>query len=340
MKFATGTTVKDFADYAAWLDVASDCGYSMLTTGDSQSLWADPYISLAYAAQRTTTQRLGITVSNPQTRHPAVAASAASALQHISGGRFVLGIASGDSALRNIGVRPATVDRTEAYVRTVRALTRGDRATWQGTELVQRWAPAATPVWMAAEGPRTLRAAGRTADGDILSNSLTPEAYTRNLAHIAAGAAEVGRDMADIEIWCMANVVPAATEDDGIRQVRSVLAGTANHVFRFSTEGKGLPSSLVPRVEELMRRYDSTHHASPETAAHNAALVDELGLTHWLARHSTIAGPIESCVDRLAEIEENGIKNLIVAQFVPDPLAFMREFDAKVVSRLSGRPGG
>ncbi|GAA4965049.1 TIGR03842 family LLM class F420-dependent oxidoreductase [Yinghuangia aomiensis] len=334
MRFATGTTVKDFDAYGAWLDVAADCGFAMLTTGDSQSLWADPYVSLAFAAQRTTTQRLGITVSNPMTRHPAVAASAASALQHLSGGRFVLGIASGDSALRNIGVRPGRVDETESYVAAVRALTRGEKATWQGADLVQRWKPGPTPVWMAAEGPRTLRAAGRSADGVVLSNSLTREAYERNLAHIAAGAAEAGRDLADLEIWCMANIVPAATEDDGIAVVRSVLAGTANHVFRFTTEGKGLPDTLVPKVEELKRRYDSTHHASPETAAHNAALVDELGLTRWLAAHSTVAGPIGHCVERLAEIEEAGIRNVIVAQFVPDQAAFMRTFADEIVGRL------
>lgn len=335
MRFATGTTVKDFGAYAAWLEVAADCGYTMLTTGDSQSLWADPYVSLAFAAQRTTTQRLAITVSNPRTRHPAVAASAASALQHISGGRFVLGVASGDSALRNIGVRPGTVAETEEYVRAVRDLTRGRPAAWRGTEVVQRWAPGETPVWMAAEGPRTLRAAGRSADGVILSNSLTREAYTRNVGHIAEGAAEAGRDPGDIEIWCMANVVPARTEAEGIRQVRSVLAGTANHVFRFTTEGKGLPDDLVPKVEELKRRYDSAHHASPETAAHNASLVDELGLTGWLAGHSTVAGPIGHCAERLAAIEEFGVRNLIVAQFVPDQLAFMREFADEVVAPLS-----
>lgn len=334
MQFATGTTVKDFAAYAAWLDVAADSGFGMLTTGDSQSLWADPYVSLAFAAQRTTTQRLGITVSNPMTRHPAVAASAASALQDISGGRFVLGISSGDSALRNIGVRPAKVAETEAYVTAIRTLTRGDTATWQGTDLVQRWKPGPTPVWMAAEGPRTLRAAGRVADGVVLSNSLTPEAYRRNLAHVAEGAAEAGRDLADIEVWCMANIVPAATEQEGIDRIRSVLAGTANHVFRFTTAGKGLPGELVPRIDELKLRYDSAHHASPETAAHNAALVDELGLTRWLAAHSTVAGPIGHCVERLAAIEESGIRNIIVAQFVPDQTAFMRTFADRIISRL------
>ena len=165
----------------------------------------------------------------------------------------------------------------------------------------------------------------------VLSNSLAAEAMQRNLGHISAGAAEAGRSLDDIEIWCMANVVPAPSEAAGIAQIRSVLAGTANHVFRFTTEGKGLPAEFVPRIEELKRRYDSSHHASPATAAHNAALVDELGLTAWLARQSTIAGPIEHCIDRLHEVREAGVRGIIVAQFVAQPLDFMRTFADRVL---------
>ena len=113
-----------------------------------------------------------------------------------------------------------------------------------------------------------------------------------------------------------------------------MLAGTANHVFRFTLDGKGLPDELIPKVQELKRRYDSSHHASPETAAHNAALVDELGLTSWLARQSTIAGPIEHCVERLHEVAEAGVKGIIVAQFVPDQLTFMRTFAEQGAARL------
>ena len=75
-----------------------------------------------------------------------------------------------------------------------------------------------------------------------------------------------------------------------------------------------------------MRRYDSSHHASPTTAAHNAALVDELGLTARLARQSTIADPIEHCFDRLHEVREAGMSGIIVAQFVAEPLDFLRTF--------------
>ncbi len=335
IRFGTGTTVRDFAAYREWLRVAEGCGYDLLTTGDSQSLWADPFVSMTIAASGTTRPRLAITVSNPMTRHPAVVASSATALQQISGDRFVYGISSGDSALRNIGMRPSSVAELEEYVTCVQAMCDGRPASYRGQAQQLRWDHRSTPVWMAAEGPRTLQLAGRIAQGVVLSNSLTAEAMARNLSHIKEGAQQAGRSVDDLEIWCMANVVPAATEGEGIDQVRSVLAGTANHVFRFTLDGKGLPQELVPKVQELKRRYDSSHHASPETAAHNAALVDELGLTSWLARQSTIAGPIEHCVERLHEVAAAGVRGIIVAQFVPDQLTFMRTFAEKVLPEFS-----
>jgi 5,10-methylenetetrahydromethanopterin reductase len=335
IRFGTGTTPRDFGAYAQWLRVAEDCGYDLLTTGDSQSLWADPFVSMTFAAQHTRRPRLAITVSNPMTRHPAVVASSATAIQQISGDRFAYGISSGDSALRNIGVRPARVAELEEYVRCVQAMCDGRPATFHGADQQLRWGHRPTPVWLAAEGPKTLELAGRIAQGVVLSNSLTKEALDRNLGHVRRGAEMAGRTMDDLDVWCMANIVPADTEEAGINQVRSVLAGTANHVFRFTVEGKGLPAEFVPRIEELKRRYDSSQHASPATAAHNAALVDELGLTAFLARQSTIAGPIERCIERLHEVAEAGVRQIIVAQFVPQPMDFMKTFAARVLPEFS-----
>ena len=189
---------------------------------------------------------LAITVSNPCTRHPAVAASACASVQQISQGRFRFGMASGDSALRNIGVQPGGVDLMERYMRAIQAMTAGESFDWDGHAIALHWLPQPTPVpvWIAAEGPRTQRMAGRYADGVVLSNCLTPERLAVAMEHLAAGAAEVGRSVDDIEIWHMCNLIFAKSEDEGINQIRSVLAGTANHVFRFTLEGKGLPDDL------------------------------------------------------------------------------------------------
>jgi 5,10-methylenetetrahydromethanopterin reductase len=329
LRFGTGTTVKDFALYHEWLAVAEGSGFDLLTTGDSQSLWADPFTIMTVAAERTTRPRLGVTVSNPMTRHPAVAASACAAVQQISGGRFAFGVSSGDSALRNIGVRAATVDEIGEYVRALRQLTAGDPADWHGATLQLHWLPPdarPVPVWMAAEGPRTQRLAGRIADGVVLSNCLTRDAYELATANLAAGAREVGRSLDDVEIWCMANIVLAPTEREGIDQITYVLAGTANHVYRFAMADKGLPDDLVEPMRALQAEYDSRHHAQRDTALehNNAKLLDKYGLRDYLAPRSTIAGPPGHCVERLHEAAENGPRNLILAQFVADPLSWMR----------------
>jgi 5,10-methylenetetrahydromethanopterin reductase len=335
MRFGTGTTVKDYDWYRQWLEVAERAGFDLLTTGDSQSLWADPFVTMSVAAMQTTAPRIGITVSNPMTRHPAVVASSLVGIQQLSGGRMVFGVSSGDSALRNIGVRPSTVAELGEFVRAVKGLCAGEAVTWHGTELVLRWGSYPTPVWLAAEGPKTQFLAGQVADGVVLSNALDADALALARANLRAGAESVGRDVEEIEVWCMVAMCPAPTEAEGIHRLRFQLAGTANHVYRFHLEGKGLPAELVPAVEELKRRYDSTAHATPERAEHNAALVEELGLVDYLARRSVVAGPPERWVERFAEIEALGIENVIVSQFVDSQLSFMEVFSQQVLTPRS-----
>jgi alkanesulfonate monooxygenase SsuD/methylene tetrahydromethanopterin reductase-like flavin-dependent oxidoreductase (luciferase family) len=333
IRVGTGTTVRRFDDYDAWLDTAEGVGFDLLTCGDSQSLWADCFSVMTYAAANTTRPELAITVSNPKTRHPAVTASAAASVQQISHGRFHYGVATGDSALRNIGVPPATVDELEAYVRAVQGLTAGRSIRWRDEELELRWLqdPVAVPVWIAAEGPRTQQLAGRIADGVILSNSLTPERMAIARHHLALGAAEAGRRIDDIDIWCMCNLVFAPSEAEGIESILSVLAGTAAHVFRFSLDDKGLPDELRDRIRGLMSEYQSAHHAQPGSANPNHGLIDKYGLRSYLAAQGTIAGPPEHCVARIREVADIGATNLIFSQFVSDPQEWMRRFAADIL---------
>lgn len=333
LRFGTGTTIRSFEEYGRWLDAAEGVGFDLLTCGDSQSLWAECFSMMMFAAVRTTRPDLAITVSNPMTRHPAITASACASVQQVAEGRFRYGISSGDSALRNIGVRPSTVDHLESYATCVRSLAAGREATWEGAPQRLHWLddPTPTPVWLAAEGPRTQRLAGRIADGVILSNSLTPERLAIAMDNIALGATESGRNLDDIEVWHMCNLLFAESEEAGIDSIRSVLAGTANHVFRFTLEGKGLPDDLVEPMRGLMAEYQSRHHAQPGARNPNNDLVDKYGLRDWLARQGTIAGPPERCIERLHEVAGHGVRNIIISQFVSDPHDWMTTFADEVL---------
>jgi 5,10-methylenetetrahydromethanopterin reductase len=74
---------------------------------DSQNLSADSYVALTLAATGTERIGLGTGVTNSVTRHPAVTASAAMAVQEVANGRMALGIGRGDSALAHLGRAPA-----------------------------------------------------------------------------------------------------------------------------------------------------------------------------------------------------------------------------------------
>ena len=140
--------------------------------------------------------------------------------------------------------------------------------------------------------------------------------------------------MDDLEIWCMANVVPAATEAEGIDAGAFGAGGTANHVFRFTLEGKGLPEELVPKVQELKRRYDSSITPRPRPPRTTPTSSTSSGSRSSSRGSRRSPGPIEHCVERLHEVAEAGVTRIIVAQFVPDQLNFMRTFADEGAARL------
>jgi hypothetical protein len=95
-------------------------------------------------------------------------------------------------------------------------------------------------------------------------------------------------------------------------------------------EGKAVPEEFHAPLRELQRRYDSGHHVDREGGAAHAALIDELGLTQFIAKRSVIAVPPARCVERIREVAAFGASNLIVSQFVDDQLSFMETFAKEI----------
>jgi 5,10-methylenetetrahydromethanopterin reductase len=152
---------------------------------DSQNLAGDCYVALAHAAAATERIRLGTGVTNPFTRHPAVTASAIASVHAASGGRAVLGIGRGDSALAHLGLAPAPVALFERYLAQVQAYLRGEEVAFDdlGSDAVAEvgslglaggptasrlhWLPPdlpKVPVTVAATGPKVIDAAAQLAD--------------------------------------------------------------------------------------------------------------------------------------------------------------------------------
>ncbi len=311
---------------------AEATGFDWLGVADSQSVFRELYVALALAAQSTSRVRLGPLVTNPQTRHLVVTASAIASVDELSGGRAVLGLGSGYSAIYTLGAPPATVAGLEDAVLTLRRLTSGERIQREGRTWQVHRASRRVPIYLAAEGPRTLELAGRVADGVIVGLGLTPDVIRLSLAAIERGARAAGRTLADLDVWWFAKTNLAGTREAAVDHIKMALAASANHAFRFTLEGKGVPAALHAPILGLQRDYDA--HLHEIAGAGNAALTDRWGLTDFLADRFAIAGTPAECVAQLRRAMAAGASQFVITGFVPDPPAFMRRWASEVAGAL------
>jgi 5,10-methylenetetrahydromethanopterin reductase len=307
-------------------------GFDWLGVADSQSVFRELYVALTLAALSTRRVKLGPLVTNPLTRHLVVTASAIASVDELAGGRAVLGLGSGDSAIYTIGAPPATLAGLEDSIAMLGRLTTGETVDRGGRPWRVHRATRRVPIYLAAEGPRTLELAGRVADGVICGLGLTPEVIAHSLAAIERGARAAGRTLDDVDVWWFAKTSLADTRAAAIEPIKMALAASANHAFRFTLEGKGVPPDLHEKIRALQREYNAHHHEIPGAA--NASLPDRWDLTEFLADRFAVAGSPADCVAQLRRAMGAGARQFMITGFVPDPRAFVRRWMKEVAGAL------
>jgi 5,10-methylenetetrahydromethanopterin reductase len=331
-RFGVVVLPESLAEFPALCREVEESGFDWLGVADSQSVFRELYVALTLAALNTSRVRLGPLVTNPLTRHLVVTASAIASVDEVAGGRAVLGIGSGDSAIYTVGTPPATLAGLEDAVVTLGRLTSGtaierDGRRWQVHRSARR-----VPIYLAAEGPRTLELAGRVADGVIVGLGLTPEVIQLSLAAIERGAKAAGRTLADLDVWWFAKTNLADTRRAAIEPITMALAASANHAFRFTLEGKGVPPDLHEKIRGLQREYNAHHHEIPGAA--NAVLTERWGLTDYLADRFAFAGTARDCVAQVRRAMDAGARQFIVTSFVPEPRAFVRRWMREIAAAV------
>ena len=112
--------------------MADGYGATAIGTYDSAFLGGDAYVRATLIALAAPRAAIGLRPSNPLTREPQVMASFLASIDRLTGGRAFLDIASGDSAVFNIGYPAASRARIEDYVTCVRGLLARGEASYQG----------------------------------------------------------------------------------------------------------------------------------------------------------------------------------------------------------------
>jgi probable F420-dependent oxidoreductase len=310
-----------------WSRLAEEEGFDYVWAWDSHVLWQEFFTVFALIAANTGRVRMGPCVTNPATRDVTVTASALATLQEVSGGRMDMGMGRGDSARRVIGQAPVTVERAEWGARIIKDLAEGREVDYDGTKLQLKWSEGhPLPVWMAAYGPKALRACGRVADGLIMQLA-DPYILEWSLRYVRQGAEEAGRPFEDIRIQVAA---PGYITDDPTKareQVRWFPALVSNHVVdlvkRYSTTD--LPQELTDYIK-AREHYDYSDHG--RTGAEHAEFV-----TDEVVDRFCVIGTPEQVTGKIRELEALGMDQFNIYSMVedPGPEGIIRDFGQQVI---------
>jgi len=182
-----------------------------------------PYAVLTLAARATERARLGISVTNPYTRHPLITGAAVATVNEASGGRAVLGLGAGASSLfERQGIkRPSPpVTAIREAVELLRPFMRGERVDFGGRTYSFRGADIdfesrPVPIYIAARGPRLLRLAGEVADGVIIGSLTSREGLEYALENVMQGLERSNRDLSefDVVLWAYTSIRKEKAED-------------------------------------------------------------------------------------------------------------------------------
>jgi phthiodiolone/phenolphthiodiolone dimycocerosates ketoreductase len=201
----------------------------LATVSPSPHRHLDGMAVAAAAAVLTSTVTLATSVVDTVRRHPALLAQSALTVDHLSRGRFILGLGSGETenivpygfeyakpvsrfeealkVIRLLWDTPGSVDFDGEFYRLKHA--RLDTEPYEGRF---------PPIWIGASGPRMLEIVGRYADGWWPAGAWTPEHYGEMLGAVRQSAERAGRDPMAITP-CFVQVCLIGEDDAAIEQI-------------------------------------------------------------------------------------------------------------------------
>ena len=212
--------------------------------------------AMAALAHHVPGRWLGHAVLSATFRHPAVTAKAATVLDHVTGGRFILGLGAGWFEPEHVpfGIpfppMPERFDRFESAVRTIRALFSAEAATPAGVTRDDPFVPlvgatndpptvraGGPPIWLGGQKRRGIALAAELADGWLLP-AVLPDKSETNIAYF--------HDRRD------ALLASDGRRSAAIRRVRPGRPGTGGHDRRPPTacarDGPGRPTGGATHV--------------------------------------------------------------------------------------------
>lgn len=311
------------------LQRAEQAGFSHGWLYDSQMLFADVFSCLALAAEHTETMILGPGVTNPGSRVAPLMASSMGTMNALGPGRAVLGIGTGNTTRRAMGLPPVQIDDFREYLRVCRALMAGQRVDYHegartrdiemmdaGDEMMRFDEP--IPIVVSAFGPRTYALAGELADGVMIGGRPDADSIAAVRAGLEEGARAAGRDPAAIEIVLYTSIYVL---EDGETMDSPLLRSTlvplaAPGVARWAVTGEDEPPEAY---RAAVATYQDTHGEIDRATRHleiyrgylwRAPPALDALVNEDVLRASALIGAADEVLSQIREWESLGVTQI------------------------------
>jgi probable F420-dependent oxidoreductase len=289
-----------FDKYPEFAKLAEDAGFDSLW---DYEFFRNPFITHALTARATERIALCTGISTAVSRTPFEMANAAADIDEISGGRCVVGTATGGSGWTDVlnGADAShPLPRMREYIQIMRLvwqyLADGQPVEFEGrfhrfaSPPVNPWGGRAMvrpriPIYLACLKERMLQLAGEIADG-ALGYMYTPRFIEEHVVpNVAAGARNAGRDPHEIDV---AALVLCSVSSDREAAIRRARINVGNYIAFPVTSTVVEFMGLQEDRDHVVRRLLSEGPAALQTAAS-----DEL------VRHFAVAGTPDEAAEQL-----------------------------------------
>ncbi|HKI75508.1 MAG TPA: LLM class F420-dependent oxidoreductase [Pseudomonadales bacterium] len=296
---------------------AEKLGYDAVFTAEAYG--SDVFTPLAWIGAHTSRIRLGTGIAQMSARAPTATAMAAMTLDHLSGGRMILGLGvSGPQMVEGWYGAPFSkpLARTREYINIIRQVLQrkdpvsndgehyplpysGEGAWNLGKPLKSITHPLREdlPIFLGAEGPKNVAMAAEIADGwlPLYYSPYRQEVYADQIAHAKPG----------FEIMQGVSVI---INDDVEEALIPLKHNLALYIGGMGARSRNFHNELVKRMgfEEAAEKIQDLYLAGKKDEAARA-------VPSQLADEISLVGPVERIKDRLNAWRETPVTSLLVS---------------------------
>jgi phthiodiolone/phenolphthiodiolone dimycocerosates ketoreductase len=161
-------------------------------------------------------------------------------------------------------------------------------------------------IWIAAHGPRMLRATGRYADAWLPAFPQRPHEYEQGLKVVRTAACDAGRDPMSITpaVWLF--VSTGRTRDDVEEALNSDIA--KSFALNISAENWARHGAQHP----LGETFSGAQDLIPQTMDENTVLSYTAQVPVSLLQEAILAGTPDEVIDQAAQWRDHGVRYIVV----------------------------